>query len=244
MGKLIWLAMMTLICAPLVAQEESSAVEEEAVASEQEAPASWPLVYCGVCGVNYKSYGKEIWVVSNGGEVPICSDDCVKSYNEDPKLAEKKFNFIITASFRDNYPLDQCFMDEEELGDNGEPVVIAYRNQVLKFCQESCHEKFQEDRKGGMEKQEALVVEKFKPEYPLIGCIVCQSVFLENKEAIHLAYQNDYYKICSEECIAAFGEDRAKYQGRLKLALVATGRFNTSVMRKAGEELPGPVQLK
>ncbi len=43
------------------------------------------------------------------------------------------------------YPLDTCLVSGEKLGDMGEPVVITYQGQQIKFCCDSCVPKFNKE---------------------------------------------------------------------------------------------------
>ncbi len=40
------------------------------------------------------------------------------------------------------YPLDTCLVSGEKLGEMGDPVVINYQGQEIKFCCKSCVPKF------------------------------------------------------------------------------------------------------
>lgn len=40
------------------------------------------------------------------------------------------------------YPLDTCIASGEKLGEMGEPVVMVYANQQIKFCCDSCVDDF------------------------------------------------------------------------------------------------------
>ena len=43
------------------------------------------------------------------------------------------------------YPLDTCLVSGEKLGEMGEPVVITYQGQQIKFCCDSCVPKFNKE---------------------------------------------------------------------------------------------------
>jgi len=43
------------------------------------------------------------------------------------------------------YPLDVCLVSGEKLGEMGEPHVITYEGQQIKFCCKSCLPKFEKD---------------------------------------------------------------------------------------------------
>jgi YHS domain-containing protein len=43
------------------------------------------------------------------------------------------------------YPLDRCLVTDTKLGSMGDPFVMVYRGQELKFCCEPCVDEFERD---------------------------------------------------------------------------------------------------
>lgn len=49
------------------------------------------------------------------------------------------------APAKDDYPLDKCLVSDEKLGEMGEPYVMQYEGQTVKFCCKDCLKKFKKD---------------------------------------------------------------------------------------------------
>lgn len=49
------------------------------------------------------------------------------------------------APAKDDYPLEKCLVSDEKLGDMGEPYVMQYEGQTVKFCCKDCLKKFKKD---------------------------------------------------------------------------------------------------
>ncbi|GAA5483167.1 YHS domain-containing protein [Haloferula sargassicola] len=52
------------------------------------------------------------------------------------------------------YPLEVCLVSGEKLGEMGEPHVIVYEGQTIKFCCEHCEPKFRKDPEKYLSKLE------------------------------------------------------------------------------------------
>ena len=49
------------------------------------------------------------------------------------------------AAAKDDDPLDTCIVSGEKLGEMGEPYIMQYEGQTIKFCCKNCVKKFKKE---------------------------------------------------------------------------------------------------
>lgn len=64
------------------------------------------------------------------------------------------------------YPLEICLISDESLGEMGEPYVLSYKGQEIKFCCKGCDKDFAKEPAKYLKKMEKLAAEKEKAKKP------------------------------------------------------------------------------
>ena len=124
----------------------------------------------------------------------------------------------------DPYSLDLCPVGGTNIGPTEEPIVHRYEGRELRFCSEDCFKKFiHQGARKYLARVDAATVEAQKPWYPLETCIHCDHALKEG-EAIDHVYKNRLVWLCSEDCVAEFEKDPAKYIAKLDEAVIAKQR--------------------
>ncbi|NUO19464.1 hypothetical protein HUU59_08465 [bacterium] len=144
------------------------------------------------------------------GEALLASADPVntKSAHSDAPAEEKLA-----------YPIDNCIVSGEKLGEMGEPVTKVYEGREVKFCCNMCPEKFEKDQANFMKKLDDAIIAKQKPGYPLETCIVSGEAFGgEMGDPVDFVYDNQYFKLCCKGCIKNIKKEPAKYLEKLSAA--------------------------
>jgi YHS domain-containing protein len=119
--------------------------------------------------------------------------------------AEKK------SKFAKPYPMEVCVVSAEKLGSMGEPFVIEYEGQQVKFCCKNCQKDFDKDPKKYLAKINEAA-KKVKP-YPAKTCVVSGEPLEDDAPAS--IFKGQEFKFCCQNCQKKFDKEPAKFAAKL-----------------------------
>ncbi len=196
--------------------------DEDSAASQPEKIQSDPYLLdtCPVSGQKLGSMGDPIVKMIDGREIKFCCGGCVGQFEEnkakffaqiDEKMIEQQLPF---------YPLTTCVvMDEEQLGETGEPINHIYKNRLVRFCCKMCKKDFEKDPKAYLAKLDKAVIEQQSAHYPLDTCAVMETSKLGSMgEPVKIVVANRLVQFCCGGCQDAFDKNPAKYIERINNA--------------------------
>jgi YHS domain-containing protein len=116
------------------------------------------------------------------------------------------------------YMLETCPVSGEKLGSMGEPVVYSHEGRELRFCCDGCISPFEKDPAQYLEKVDAAMIERLRPDYPLDTCVVAGSKLGSMGEPYAHIYRNQLVLFCCDGCLPAFRKDPARYLTMIRQA--------------------------
>lgn len=110
---------------------------------------TYPLTKCVISDEALPTDGSAKIEMIDGREVRFCCADCVKEFMKDSKAGHELMDKKIVEATKATYPLKECLVSGEKLGEMGEPVMYVYRptNQLVELCCKSCIKPFEKDPK-------------------------------------------------------------------------------------------------
>lgn len=122
------------------------------------------------------------------------------------------------------YPLDVCLVSGQKLGTMGEPVVIDYQGQEIKFCCGGCIDKFKADPATYLSKLHAAHApdptdgsSRTPADYPLDTCVVMAGHKL-GPQSVSYMHAGRLVRFCCSDCIARFEQAPQRYLAVLDAA--------------------------
>ena len=105
----------------------------------------YPMTTCVVSGeaIDGEAADEVVNYVYNNRLVRFCCKGCKKDFLKDPDAYLAKLDKAVIAQQKDKYPLKECMISGEELGEMGEPVDKVYGNRLVRFCCKSCIKDFE-----------------------------------------------------------------------------------------------------
>lgn len=112
----------------------------------------YPMTTCVVTGEELKpsSMGDPINYVYKNRLVRFCCAGCIKKFEKDPTRYLSKIDEQVIAQQIAHYPLQECVVSGESLGDTsmGGPIDRVFANRLVRFCCAGCVKKFKKDPVG------------------------------------------------------------------------------------------------
>lgn len=127
---------------------------QDTTAQEQQKD-TYPLTICPISGEQLGEMGAPVVRMYDGREVRFCCTGCIDKFKADLQGSLKKMDQMIIAAQKPHYPLDVCLVSGEKLGEMGPPVDRVYDNQLVRFCCNSCIDKFEKNTDQYMKKLHA-----------------------------------------------------------------------------------------
>jgi len=125
------------------------------------------------------------------------------------------------------YLLSTCIVSGEELGTMGEPIIFNHNNREIRFCCQSCVEKFEADSAGYLKKIDAEITKQQLPLYPLETCIVSgEKLGGDMGEPIDYVHNNRLIRFCCNMCVNEFNKDQEKFLSKLDQEVIAKQKPN------------------
>lgn len=180
-----------------------------AFAKPESNTTTYTLSNCPVSGEKLGSMGDPVVKEIGGREVRFCCGGCVAKYEADRASYEQKTDAQIVEQERASYPLDTCVVSGGKLGAMGEPVDYVYGNRLVRFCCESCIEKFKANPDAYIAKIDEAVVAKQGPTYAATTCSVSGEPL--GDDAVDLVIGNRLVRLCCKRCANAVAEAPHKY---------------------------------
>jgi YHS domain-containing protein len=142
----------------------------------------------------------------------------------------------------DIYTLETCPVSGAKLGSMGTPVVKNYDGREIRFCCDSCPERFEVDKARYLKKVDDQLTEKQMAHYPLTHCVVMADDELKpNDEGgpVNLVYNNRLVRFCCPHCQEDFKKEPAKFVAKLNEAVIAQqkDKYPLTTCPVSGEKL-------
>lgn len=83
--------------------------------------------------------------VYNNRLVRFCCDGCVAKFEKNPDKYIATLDAAVIEAQTKDYPLTTCVISGDKLGAMGQTVDRVYASRLVRFCCESCVEKFEQD---------------------------------------------------------------------------------------------------
>lgn len=121
-----------------------------------------------------------------------------------------------------SYPLEQCPVSKEKLGDMGEPVNHVHEGRLVRFCCKTCIKEFNTDPAPVLKQIDEAVIKAQKASYPLTKCPVSGKELSAASTALDFVHGTRLVRFCSKDCVASFQKGPAKYMAQVDQALIET----------------------
>ncbi|MEW6746090.1 MAG: hypothetical protein AB1486_25395 [Planctomycetota bacterium] len=114
---------------------------DEAVIKAQS--ASYPLETCPVSGQKLGAMGDPFDLVLGNRLVRLCCEGCVKKVRAEPQRFLDLVDRGVLKAQLDTYPLENCVVSGEALGEMGNAVNYIHGTTLVRLCCKSCIKEFE-----------------------------------------------------------------------------------------------------
>lgn len=124
---------------------------DDAVVAAQK--ASYPLTTCVVSDEELGGMGEPVEYVHGTRLVRFCCKSCIKGFKKDSAAGMKKIDDALIAAQKASYPMAECVISGEALGDGS--ADFLYGTRLVRFCCKDCIKEFQKDPSAHLAKLDA-----------------------------------------------------------------------------------------
>ena len=118
------------------------------------------------------------------------------------------------------YPLENCMVSGDKLGEEGKPLDRVYKNRLVRFCCPNCPKEFAEDPAKFMAILDKAVVDKQMADYPLATCPVSgDKLNGDMGKPIDYVHANRLIRFCCPDCIKDFRKTPGKFMAKVDAAM-------------------------
>ncbi len=116
------------------------------------------------------------------------------------------------------FPISECVVSGEKLGEHGKPVVVTHEGREVLLCCGGCVKEFNADPAKYLKDLDAKIIAKQKPTYPTDVCVVSGEKLGAMGEAVDVVVKNQLVRLCCNGCKKSLAKDPDKYLAKLKEA--------------------------
>jgi hypothetical protein len=145
-------------CVKDIKKDPTAAIAAIDAAVVKAQTASYPLDTCVISGEKLTAMGDPIDLVHGTRLVRLCCNGCLKSFAKNPDQHIAKINEALVAQQKKTYPIDQCLVSSESLGDA--PIDYLYGTRLVRFCCKGCVKAFNKNPKDTLAKLDAAAKKK------------------------------------------------------------------------------------
>ncbi len=150
-----------------------------------------------------------------GRELRVCCMECKERYYQESFFVMSKIDEQLVAQQKPFYPVTTCIVDDKPFADK-DAINHIFRNRLFRLCGDKCRESLEKQPAKFFGKLDAAVVEKQKPNYPLMKCVVSGKTL--GKDALDHVVANQLVRLASLEQLDKFNRTPGKYLEQVRKA--------------------------
>lgn len=195
------------------AKEAAAKVVDEAAMIAEQMP-TYPMTTCVISGEPMEE-GKAQSFLHEGRLVRTCCKSCIKAFKKDPAALMAKIDQAIVKAQAASYPLKDCAVSGEALGEMGDPVDVFHGTRLLRLCCKGCVKAYKKDPAALVAKLDAAYIAAQKPTYKATKCLVSGEDLGSMGDPVDMLYGNTLVRLCCKGCVKGFKKDPASYMAEL-----------------------------
>jgi YHS domain-containing protein len=175
----------------------------------------YTLDTCPVSGEKLGSMGDPVVREYDGREVRFCCAGCIDAFESDKAKHWSEIDERTADQQRMHYPLDNCIVTGEKLGDDA--VDHVHNNRLVRLADADAAEAFAEHPEKYLAALDERIVELQLEDYPMEKCPVGGPLGSMG-EPVNFIYMNRLVRFCCGGCENSLVSEPDTYMGKLDQA--------------------------